>query len=492
MASDYEAITRQNVSELGTKTSTRKTQICMYSDLTHFVYELLQNADDYGATEVQFKLTPDEVTVEHNGTPFTSQNVYTITSFGESTSRDDMLKTGHFGVGFKSVFAFTATPIIVSGDEHFMIHGLYRVSEHPYPGDFPKDRTRIVLPFNHHTEKPNYVEDLMSADEAYEKISARLTGLNMHTLLFTRNIREIRWEIDGSCGHYLREDKTKGHARHTTITDGQTLSNYLVFSRTPSWRGKAFKDVEIAFGLDDKDQITTIEDFLYVLFCTTQETHLQFILNGPYKTNPSRETISEEDDFNLHLMKETCQLLSDILPRLRDEGLLTTQFLGVLPNASDNLRLFYAPLLATVVARFQSEELDPTDNDRHAPAQHVFQGPAALREVITPNELAFLGQAKSASWAKGVVQNTRPDNFLKSLKIRQWGYEDLQKALESKYGCYTYSYYPSHTPNAADAKWIEERPDEWLQKLYMLLGDALAKGDCRERSVQRGRIVRVV
>ena len=78
MPSDYEAITRQNVTELGTKTSTRKTQICMYSDLTHFVYELLQNADDYKADEVHFRLTPGEVIVEHNGTPFTTENVYCV------------------------------------------------------------------------------------------------------------------------------------------------------------------------------------------------------------------------------------------------------------------------------------------------------------------------------------------------------------------------------------------------------------------------------
>ncbi|MCC6694359.1 MAG: hypothetical protein IT365_01900 [Candidatus Hydrogenedentes bacterium] len=462
----------------------------MYSDLTHFVYELLQNADDYGATEVQFKLTATDVTVEHNGTPFTPENVFAITSFGESTSRDDMLKTGRFGVGFKSVFAFTATPIIVSGDEHFMIHGLYRVSEYPYPEDFPRGRTRIVLPFNHQIEKPDYVEDLMSAEEAYEKISARLTGLNMHTLLFTKSIREIRWEIDGASGHYLREDMVKGGSRHTTITDGQMLNKYLVFSRTPTWRGQAFKDVEIAFGLDRKDQITSIQDFLYVLFCTTQETHLQFILNGPYKTNPSRETISEEDSFNRHLMKETCQLLADTLPHLRDKGLLNTQFLGVLPNETDGLRPFYAPLLATVVERFQVDELVPTDDDRYAAARQVFQGPAALREIITPTELAFLGQAKMASWAKGVVQYTRPDNFLKALSIKQWGYQELQNALEARYG--GRNYYMSYIPDAADVKWLEDRPDDWLQKLYMLLGDALGKEECDEWTIQHCRIVRVV
>jgi hypothetical protein len=490
MPSDYEAITQQNLSDLGTKTSTRKTQICMYSDLTHFVYELLQNADDYGATEVYFRLTPTQVVVEHNGQPFTSKNVLAITSFGESTSRGDMLRTGRFGVGFKSVFAFTATPIILSGDEHFMIHKLYRVSEYAYPEELARDRTRIVLPFNHETEKPDYVEELMSAKEAFDKISDRLTGLNMHTLLFTRNLREIRWEIGGAFGHYLREDKPRGTARETSICDGPKLDKYLVFSRTPTWCGQSFKDVEIAFGLDETDQVSPIEDFLYVLFGTKQETHLQFILNGPYKTNPSRENISEEDPFNRHLMGETCALLGEILPRLRDDGMLNTQTLGVLPNASDNLRPFYAPLLSAVIARFQSEKLVPTDDGQYAPVDHVFQGPAAVREVLGSAELAFFAQTKTVFWAKGVSQNTRPDQFLRSLNIRQWGYAELDKAITSKYGGYSYS--PSQLTTPSDSKWISERQDEWLQKLYILLGDALTKRDCNEATLQRCRIVRVL
>ncbi len=160
MASDYSKITQHNEQQLGLDTASRKTQICMYSDSTHFVYEILQNADDYGATEVVFALTGNELVIEHNGQAFAEEHVKAITSFGKSTSREDLVKAGRFGVGFKSVFAFTATPIILSGDEHFMIHGLYRVSEHPRPEGLSRNRTRIILPFNHVTEKPDYVEDL--------------------------------------------------------------------------------------------------------------------------------------------------------------------------------------------------------------------------------------------------------------------------------------------------------------------------------------------
>ena len=206
MPSNYQAITKHNEEQLGRDTASRKTQISMYSDSTHFIYEILQNADDYGAKEVFFKLSETELWIEHDGEPFTEENVKAITYFGQSTSREDLVKTGRFGIGFKSVFAFTATPIIISDCEHFKIYDLYRVKEHPYPDDLPRSRTRIILPFNHESENPDYVEDLMSRADAYSKIEERLTSLNKNTLLFTRNIREIRWETNDGSGHYSRED----------------------------------------------------------------------------------------------------------------------------------------------------------------------------------------------------------------------------------------------------------------------------------------------
>ena len=75
MTSNYQAITEHNEKQLGIDTASRKTQVSMYSDPTHFVYEILQNADDYGATEVIFKLSKDDIVIEHNGEPFKEENV---------------------------------------------------------------------------------------------------------------------------------------------------------------------------------------------------------------------------------------------------------------------------------------------------------------------------------------------------------------------------------------------------------------------------------
>ena len=463
MSSDYKAITKHNEDQLGKDTASRKTQISMYSDSTHFIYEILQNADDYGANEVLFKLSEKELWIEHDGEPFTEENVKAITYFGQSTSREDLVKTGRFGVGFKSVFAFTATPIIISGCEHFQIYGLYRVKEHPYPDDFPRSRTRIILSFNHESENPDYVEDLISQADAYAKIEERLTSLNKNTLLFTQNIREIRWETNDGSGHYLREDDISNNSRTTSITAGEQVKKYLVFSREPRWKDEVHKTVDIAFGIDEKGELVPVpaeEGFLYVLFATKQETHLRFILNGPYRTNPARETISEDDSFNRHLIKETCDLVEDILPQIRKKGLLTTKFLAVLPNGGDKLRV-YKSIMDRLVDLFNNEKLTPMKRRDHAPAKDAFRvrGSAKLSDLIDDKNLAkILGDGHSSPlWIKNPKSGSQEDHFLSMLKIKEWTIQNLIDKLSEE--------------SEMIKTWLKDKSDEWHQEFYALLGD---------------------
>ena len=46
----------------------RSSVVDKYSDQAHFIYELLQNADDAGATEVRFVLKKNALEFFHNGT----------------------------------------------------------------------------------------------------------------------------------------------------------------------------------------------------------------------------------------------------------------------------------------------------------------------------------------------------------------------------------------------------------------------------------------
>ena len=70
-----------------------------YPDKAHFIYELLQNAEDAEATEVIFQLTPKKLTLKHNGTRiFDKKDVEGITGIGTNIQKkDDINAIGKFG-----------------------------------------------------------------------------------------------------------------------------------------------------------------------------------------------------------------------------------------------------------------------------------------------------------------------------------------------------------------------------------------------------------
>jgi hypothetical protein len=435
MTSDYEAITLYNVEQLGKDTSSRKSQVNMYSDPTHFIYEILQNADDYKASKISFHLFPDKLVIEHNGIPFDTENVRGISYFGKGTSREDLVKTGHFGLGFKSVFAYTASPIIYSGDEHFEIYDLYRLRSLPVPNDFHQDCTRIILPFNHVDLQPDYIENYVSPEKAFDKITKRLKDINKISLLFTQNISKVEWIASDEQGTYLRNDYPEEkeeyspifRKRKTTISDGNITQTYIVFSRSIQWynpstrKENEYKPVDIAFKLyDDGKSISKTKHPLVVLFKTKIETYMGFLLNGPYRTTPNRETVNLGDDFNQHLVAETADLLAKILPKLKEKALLDINFLNTLPIddkefSEDDENNMFLPIYERVKFELSENAFLPTDDGKFISATNgKFADGEELRKLLSEDKLkTFLNAEEPKKWLlKGITYDKKETHDL--------------------------------------------------------------------------------
>ena len=78
--------------------------IQLYTDKSHFVYELLQNAEDAGASKIKFYQHSGSLIVLHDGHPFSMKNLQGLCDIGKSDKINDLNQIGEFGVGFKSVF----------------------------------------------------------------------------------------------------------------------------------------------------------------------------------------------------------------------------------------------------------------------------------------------------------------------------------------------------------------------------------------------------
>ena len=105
-----------------------------------FVFELIQNADDYpnsnqDSTDVKFTITKDHLVLSHNGLEFIETNVIAISSVGSDDKKDQKDKIGFKGMGFKSIFKISNHVWIKSGIYSFKFDENYYRKPRHFNGD---------------------------------------------------------------------------------------------------------------------------------------------------------------------------------------------------------------------------------------------------------------------------------------------------------------------------------------------------------------------
>ena len=438
----------------------------MYSEEAHFIYELIQNAEDEGASEMFFTLTPKNLVIKHNGQPFDARDVEDICGVGESLKAGDLTKIGTFGIGFKSVYMYTSSPEIHSGDEHFCIkdyvqpHGVNRRN----PGnhwttlfDFPFDSSEI------------------EPIDTYQEILDRLNNLGARTLLFLRNIKRIEFTTsDGFQGVYSR------HSRHTNsrglqvnvkerIDNEEKIEHWLVFKRSVPIPDKINKKVYVNIGFQLKTTgdkkvkkiVRTNDSPLVVFFPTDKETNLGFLIQGPYRTTPARDNIPPNDDWNKTLIKETAILLvEDVLPAFKKMGLLTVDFLEVLPIRTSDFPngSMFRPIYDKVRETFCEKELLPTANGEYILATNAILGRGKeLVELLSSTQLSLLFKHnQQLQWLSTDITDNRQDIYI---YLTRWDREEVERLIYKEIRATTFV-------NELTKEFLQQQSDAWILRLY--------------------------
>ncbi len=219
----------------------RKIVEDLYPDRAHFIYELLQNSEDKGATKANFALTKCSLRFEHDGTPFSESDIWGITDIGEGTNGGQEDKIGRFGVGFKAVFAYCETPQIWSPTFSFAITDLVLpCALNPQVG--LDGLTSFEFQFNNPKKKP---------EDAYIEIQAGLNELAETTLLFLSHLKSISWQIDQTeSGEVLRVQHSINHFEVLKKVGGKTIASphFLKFDQPVA--GLEKQRNAVAFALD--------------------------------------------------------------------------------------------------------------------------------------------------------------------------------------------------------------------------------------------------
>ena len=337
----------------------------LYPDRAHFIFELLQNAEDARASRVKFQLAEEELIVRHNGHRlFDSQDVDSITSIANSTKKEDVNTIGKFGIGFKSVFAYSNTPQVHSGEYNFEVRDLVC----PYEIlriDKDDQETIFVLPFNN---------ALKPAQSCFDEIKTVFESLDHTILIFLNNIKSIEWDLNGEkIGSAVRENIDDVDERLVKISIKNRANANLQKNTENAWFLKFQKELEehgnlqcaIAFKLDfrkdsqkildvnkglaEQMKIAPADGKLCVFFPAEKEkTGLKIYVNGPYAATIDRASIKHDHEDIQQIFKSTAQLLIEVMEDLKKVDLLNPDFLEILPNNDDQLEPFYDAMKDTV------------------------------------------------------------------------------------------------------------------------------------------------
>jgi len=470
MTCDYKAIRRDNERRYGTDIG-RIGPILLadrYDDRTHFIYELLQNAEDAlakrgpwsGQRSIQFRLGANALRVSHFGKPFDEADVRGICGIAESTK--DLTAIGRFGIGFKSVYAFTDRPEVHSGSESFAIESFVWPESSNDVAREP-DETVVVLPLRDPAER-SLIED-------------GLKRLGPAALLFLRSIEEIEWNVEGGAsGLYLRsQQEALAESVRLVKVIGQTEGSanveesWRIFSRpVHTEANESVGHVEIAFSLgrEEKVERETVRRVsrspLVVFFPTALETHLGFLVQGPYRTTPSRDNVPSQDGWNKHCVAETAAVLLEALRWMRDRGWLDAGILQCLPldRAKFPDGAMFSPIFEAVRSALAEEPLLPRHGGGHASAKQArLARTQELRELLSPAQLTSLfGAASELVWLSGDISQDRTpelrEYLIEELEIEEIRPETLLPKLSKAF--------------------LEAQPDEWTRRLYEFLGSQKA------------------
>lgn len=462
------------------------TTVEKYADPSHFIFELLQNAEDAGATAVRFELLPDRIIFEHDGRAFNREDIDGITGIGNTTKLDEGHQIGCFGIGFKSVYVVTDRPEVhseIEGEARaFAIDDLVvpRLVD-PEPLGLG---TRFILPL-----RPD--KSAATLDHA----RSRLISSGAGALLFLEHIKSLAWVEGTSVGRVdVADSGDIRSVRSVQPNAADTLERFLLLRQAvEEIEGQKQYEVKAALRLNAGGQLIPegAPTRLRVFFETEELTGLHFLIHGPFQLTDNRGNIKRDDPWNMGLIERLAHLVADALPALRDRGLLTRSLLELLPNANDELPPTFAPMLPIIAAKFTDEALIPVHGSTgFTTALAAVRGPVDLRDLLGTEGLDQFAGLADKNWITTGLRNSREDHFLNTVHVGEFGSEDFFIAFDHAFSPRQLYAATAISRRNAALQWFNALSDELVQAFYLAL-DAAIKPPRRPTMVSNYPFIRL-
>jgi len=371
----------------------------------HIITELLQNADDVGATFAKIELNKDGIFFIHNGEDFNEDHLKAICDIGRTTKKPG-IHIGFMGIGFKAAFKISDTPYIFSGpykfffkrDDVFVPYWVYQVTD-DVKKRIKKGFTTIFLPFRQ--DLPQEILEVLK-----ETILNKLEPL---CLVFLKNIEEIKILSDGvvrvlkkkrefSKGVNLSKEKI---SVIETKNDEEIVYSYLVFKKTlnipeparndyrakESGRAKLqTTDLTLTFNLKGDSLQPINNSVLYTFLPTPFETGLRFAINCDFLLNTQRSEPDFTSQWNLWLLESIGDMLKEVVSEFLQDEKLRLKFYDILPRRKEVQEMFLAKVAMPLIDYMKDVPCVATSEGQLARPCEVVLVAEDVQKIIPPTK----------------------------------------------------------------------------------------------------------
>lgn len=369
----------------------------LYSRETHFVLELVQNADDnhYSPLDipsVTFDLSADRLEMTNNEMGFAAENVRALCDVGNSTKakRDGFI--GEKGIGFKSVFAISDLPEIHSNDFHFYFDTtaddlLGYVVPIWLDGFERQEGTKIVLP----------------AKLNHPFTSSTLSELSAQLLLFLRKLRRLEVRNAISQSAFIAERMDQGHrltltsTNHSLSNDVQkrTVATYLRVEHilaTGDLEEEKRPDIQqtqviLAFPLNGDG--TARADMTHPVFAylPVRDVGFKFVLQADFLLSSSREDIHKNSPWNIRIRDAIADAFVSAVPHFTIDEQLARTFLHYVPDDFDIVDDFFRKTVERIYARLRETACVQSRSGRWCTPSQILLSDADFQALFSNEDL---------------------------------------------------------------------------------------------------------
>ncbi len=302
-----------------------------YSGKAHFVYELLQNADDAGSKIVRLLLRGDKFFFIHDGSRRFSVSdvdnedsdekvgdINALCSIGHSTKIGEN-KIGKFGIGFKSIFSYCDVPHVEDDNFSFDIENFIVPVE-------TRRGNPLWLPDNRRVGETMFCGKIKTPSKS-EEIASMVESLE-YPLNYLNNVVSFECDVDGKIYRFTKNENEDQNCLYNliaekTVEDTTTSQKFICITESFLY-GSQQMSATLSMPLDGDGNVVMCDSSpLYCFFPLLEQTMLPFYVHGTFLLSDNRENTLQNEENNAlrqHIASLSVKFMQHCMNMNKDAG----------------------------------------------------------------------------------------------------------------------------------------------------------------------------